>query len=621
MSLPFRQTSRFIFFAGLVILLLSRSFLCAQNDTLESGIASLNRIGCVIADSAIKITGTGSVHSNKALFNCETTLDEIDVNFRIQVDSLDASGDLFFAIGKYSGIAGTMIEFVGTDSTSVIRVNKLNILTPTFITQFVLPFVLEEGENYNIRVGKRVRSLVIEVISADSANVFYNDSLSYPVPFFGCLWGTPFVGCKAGTIYVRDFSLSTPLNKTPRLVVWGDSFSEGNSLPVAEQRFVSLIQDSIGHQNVTISARGGEASTTIHTRFYGELKWFTDSKYALVQIGVNDNNFSNWRNNMLVYLDTLKKSNIIPIIATLSPRADRLPFIAQVNNWIRTVYDGAYIDVSKAVSVSGTTWATGMGMTDSIHPTPAGHIAIYERIQLEAPYLFRENDPYTIDYFNEITYEAVNSYHEYSNATSFVTSTVGATLAIPVIPGETLFFRDTMDIPEINSIYHILPAPERPAAPTGPTVGGGVFDWTNNPAFLNASDYEFSTDAGSTWTTCVSKPLTVPGYSSILVRVKATATRFKSIPLLIEDIFIGIASAEQRTDVLVFPNPVVDRLTIKNIFEETELTIYAADGRAIKTILLENETNEINTEELSNGFYIFALRNKSMQKNFKILKK
>ncbi|MGZ4034473.1 MAG: GDSL-type esterase/lipase family protein [Bacteroidia bacterium] len=570
---------------------------------------------------AIHITGTGNVQLNKAFFHSETTLEEIDMHFRVRVDSVNSSGDFLYGIGKYSGIAGTMIEFGGTDSTSKILVYKLSGTTPTFITQFILPFNFTLGSNYDIRIGKRIRQLVIEVTSDDSINHFYNDSMYYPSPFFGCLWGTPFIGCESGTISVSDFSLTTPYNLSPRLSVWGDSFIEGNALSDVEQRYVSLIMDSIGHQNIAIMGRGGEASTGLDTRFPAESQWFGGSKYALLAIGVNDNNFSVWQNNTLKDLDTLKKRGIIPIIATLSPRSDRLAFIAQVNTWIRTVYDGPYIDLNKAISTTGGThWNTGMGVPDSIHPSVAGHLAIYNRILLEAPYIFRENDVYTIDFINETTNEPIIESNKYSPFSNFSSFSLGSMANILVIPGQYTYFKDTANIPGINSLFFILAPPPRPDPPSNPSITGGVYDWTNNSSFINVPDYEFSIDSGSSWTTCFEKPISSPGTTSLILRIKATSSNFKSDILNIGDISVNTSFAEQNK-ITVSPNPFDDKLIIEKITEETTFIFYATDGRIVKTGVLNNYLNTINTDELNSGFYIVALSGKHLKNNFKLMKK
>jgi lysophospholipase L1-like esterase len=605
-----------------LFLLWQQIHVCAQHSILESGLNSLSLTGCSNSGGVIGITGTGSIQSNKAYFSSETALDEIDMNFEVRVDTVSSTGAFRFGIGKYSGIAGTMVEFSGNLNSTNVIINRLNNTTPVFITQFPLPFNLVIGDTYKIRVGKRVRQLVVEVTSNDSTDYFIYDSLSYPAPYFGCLWGTPFIGCTTGKIGVTDFTLSTPLSTAPRLAVWGDSFIEGNALGSANERYVSLIKDSIGYNNVSIMGRGGETSASVNSRFSKEATWFKDSKYGLIAIGVNDNNFILWKNNILKHIDTLKKHNIIPIIATLSPRSDRLPFIAMVNSWIRNDYNGAYIDVGSAVSTaSASNWIPGMGMTDSIHPSVAGHQAIFDRIKIEAPYLFRDTSAFTINYFAETTNENVSASLIYSSQSDFNVYQAGSSLQIPVIPGETVFFRDTLSAPGINTLYDLLPLPVRPNAPSNPVTNPAnqTFDWTNNPLFPDVSDYEYSIDSGALWTTCFQKPIVNPGSATLMLRLKASNQNFKS-DVLFFDIGTGVLAFSPNS-FTAFPNPFSDVLSLQGAPEGSVFTIFSSEGRAVKSGVISSAQTVLNTEDLKAGFYILNLSAGNFDTNIKLIRK
>jgi lysophospholipase L1-like esterase len=594
-----------------------------QENLLEEGTDKLLLLGCTNNSGIINITGTGNIQSNKAYFGAETTLDEINMLFDVVVDSVNSNGDFRFGVGKYSGIAGTLVEFSGTDTTTNVIISKLNGTSPTFISQFPLPFHFNIGNEYKIRIGKKVRQLIIEVNTVDSVAHFFYDSLSYPTPFFGCLWGRPFIGCASGSISVNSFRLTTPFDLSPRVSVWGDSFVEANSLANVEDRYVSLIRDSIGFQNMAISGRGGESSTTINTRFSKESKWFKDSKYGIIAIGVNDVNFSTWKTNILRQIDTLKSHNIIPIITTLTPRADRLPFISLVNNWIRNSYNGAYIDLNRAVTTSSEThWLSGLALIDSIHPSAAGHLAIYERIKLEAPYIFRDSSAFTIDFVSETTFENLDSSLEVSTVSDFLNSTVGAMTPVNVIPGQTLFFRDTLIVPGIRMLYDILPVPLRPQMPTNPVADlvDNSFDWSNNPLFMNVGDYEFSVDSGATWTICSQKPIISPGTNTLKVRVKADSLHFKSEPLIINmQVPDAIASLSEE-NFNVFPNPFQDKLMFENIPDGAMMSMFGADGRHIYSETTHQDAFVINTDGLAAGLYFVTISTGQSVKTLKLIR-
>ncbi len=604
---------QFILFALLVI-----ENLPAQNIILENGIDKLNLMGSTIQDGEIRIVGTGNFFSNRASFPSETTLDEIDQIVEIKVLALDVNNTFHFSIGKQSWGAGTMVEFTGNTTSSLIKVDRMDNSNIINVKQYILPFNIVVGTKYTIRIGKRQRNLQIEITSSNDH--YYNDSLYYPTPFFGVLWGTPFIAGKDGEIGISNFTLSTPFNTSPRLAVWGDSFIEGSSLANYQDRYISLLQDSIGHQNVSIMGRGGENSSSLYTRFPMELKWFKNSKYALLAIGVNEGNFSSWESNTLKTIDSLKKNNIIPIIATLTPRFDRLPFISQVNYWIRNTYNGRYIDISKAVSPDDVSWLPGYNLADNVHPSVVGHQSIFERIKIDAPYLFMEN-VFSIDYINETTLESVSDSLEFSVNFNFITANLGNNTPNPVIPGTTMFVRDTTT--NGFAFYEKLLIPNRPDAPAATLPNTpATFDWIFNPNYVSILDYEYSNDNGNSWVTCFQKPIISIGSSELQLRIKATASNFKSPIQNLYNVFSNNVSAiGNDPNIMIYPNPVNDILTIENISEETNVRITLSDGHLIKSILLSDKVNTIYTDELKAGLYFISLASKSFTGNYKIIKK
>jgi hypothetical protein len=105
----------------------------------------------------------------------------------------------------------------------------------------------------------------------------------------------------------------------------------------------------------------------------------------------------------------------------------------------------------------------------------------------------------------------------------------------------------------------------------------------------------------------------------VQLRIKATDSSFRSLPLDV-DMTIGIVAFNQNSFINVYPNPVMDKLTIDNITEGSMLDVYSADGRKVKSLLLENGTTIINTDDLKSGFYIFLINNSKYEQRFKILK-
>ncbi|MGQ0827517.1 MAG: hypothetical protein ACT4ON_03875 [Bacteroidota bacterium] len=221
----------------IVILVLFLGHLNAQN-VLDSGISKLNLTGCCINGGAIEITGNGNTQQHKAYYSSETVLEEIDQVYDVKIISLDVNGIFKFGIGKQAYLAGTYVEFFGNDSSTSILVYRMDNTTLLFEKRYELPFKISLGQTYTIRIAKRIKNLIFEISNTTTTDHYLNDSLSYPTPFFGALWGVPFIACHSGTISVSEFSLTTPFNKSPRLSVLGDSFIEVSNISFTGNQLV-----------------------------------------------------------------------------------------------------------------------------------------------------------------------------------------------------------------------------------------------------------------------------------------------------------------------------------------------------------------------------------------------
>ena len=585
--------------------------------TLEKGIQSLTLTGATLKNSILEIEGNGSIHNNKAVSPSETVLEEIDLSFRVEVSAFDNNGSFRYGLGKQSYLAGTYIEIWGNPTKSKITVNRMDNTSLIPVKEYELPFLIVPGEIYNIKLCKRIRKLIVELSS--NQNHFLTDTLIYPSPFFGLAWGTPFVACANGIISISDYELSTPFNLHPRLAAWGDSFIEGSSLDSDTLRYISLIKDSIGHENIAIMGRGGENTGSMTNRFASELNWFEGSTYALLAIGVNDMDFNTWKTNVTDYANLVKKRGIIPVLVTLTPRSDRNSFISQANNWIRTAYNGAYVDFSKVVSTDNINWIAGTCMKDQIHPTAGSHQNFFYRITEEAPYLFRDFKVFSIDYENERSIEKVMKTIQYSPLSNFSTVEAGFDTSITLTPGKDLYFRSTAP-DKIKFIYDILLVPQRPAAPMSSGVfTAGIFNWEKTPGFDNVSDYEYSTDDGNSWVTCSEKPIKNNTFEAMDVRVKAGSKNFRSLPLHI-GLLTSIAQQQPNT-FSIYPNPVKNMLTIDHVKESCQVSLYTSEGRLVEVVKLINGTNTISMESLPQGIYMLVIHTESgKSSSLKVLK-
>jgi hypothetical protein len=225
---------------------------------------------------------------------------------------------------------------------------------------------------------------------------------------------------------------------------------------------------------------------------------------------------------------------------------------------------------------------------------------------------------YTIDFIGETTSEIVPATDEYSANSNMSAATSGAGAKITITPGQNLYLRTKATTASFASLVQMLSVNYRPTSPVNPTVNdaANTFDWTNNSGFPDISQYEYSVDNGSTWLPCTVKPVNVGNVNLatgfVQVRIKATATSFKSQALISYAAYtssnVGLGEL-QANGIHWYPNPAKDILVIKNIQGTADLSIWSMEGQLIKTIHLENSSNEINVSDLPGGMYILKIQN------------
>ncbi len=322
----------------------------------------------------------------------ETTLEEISIAVSFTVTRVGTFLDpVSVDVGKDASLAGTSVNLVSNGWSTKLFISKLNRSEKTLVKTFTLPFSLSVGKTYEFIVTKDVRTLKISV--SNGRRVFTDDSLSYPTPFFGLLWGKPFVKHSGDSVKLIDYKLYSGTAKPdPLMAVWGDSFIEGSSLNSASDRYIAKVQSELGHSEVAIMGRGGESSSSVQNRFRSEVAWLSGARYAYIALGANDTYFPEWKANISSMIAAVKRNGMIPILATLAPRADRMDFIRDANAWIRTAKATGLVkhvvDLASIVSTSNGEWRQGMDLPDHVHPTRQAHQLIFQEFKRVVPDLF-----------------------------------------------------------------------------------------------------------------------------------------------------------------------------------------------------------------------------------------
>lgn len=354
-----------------------------QIGLLQNRLADLTLTGWYNNAPYIEAVGDGVFANNRAVFPANTVVSELDVYGKLRPIEV-GSGGLEFGVARRSYLAGTAVTIGNNGATSFLKIYRLETDTPILAGTFTLPFLVEVGATYQIRVGKRQAQLLVEVWK--DTGEYYSKTDWYQTspdnPNFGGCWGHPTFYAVTGKIQAHSFDMITTLPTNGKLVAWGDSYIEASTLGVDRSgSYINLFRSRIGEDNVAALGRGGETDITVSNRFDWELDWFRNCKYAYLALGVNNTDYDLW---LAAYKDLISKvrtKGLIPILATVTANTNgsNLSILSQQNDWIRNVSGEIYVDVHKAVSAGGSAWKPGTVMPDGIHPTLLGHQFIFNR--------------------------------------------------------------------------------------------------------------------------------------------------------------------------------------------------------------------------------------------------
>jgi hypothetical protein len=225
---------------------------------------------------------------------------------------------------------------------------------------------------------------------------------------------------------------------------------------------------------------------------------------------------------------------------------------------------------------------------------------------------------YSIDFANERTVETVPAGNEYSASPDMTGSVAGADAAIPLTPGNDVFFRVSHTASSFSSEVSHLIVPMRPVLTTeaGDTIQGDFFtaavDFHGDATGFDASDID-ATNASVTLTDPLTIKVVPVATGEISIRVKANAitagnfasavfsTYYKEIVSTIPDVI------DLKDYIKVYPSPVNNLLTVeagKNFRLPAEIVLVDGNGVIFirKTIVSSPVTMDMT--DFAHGLYI-----------------
>jgi len=360
-----------------------------KTENLINGTDKLSLIGWTYSNGIVQSQNTG--WDNFAFYNVNLNEDK----FTLAVKLKDISGgDFEMGIGKRASISGTAVTLAKEGLNSYVKFYQLSDAsnpTESTGTKQTLPFDLSSNRDYMLSIAKNVNDFTVNVIS-DIGEEF---EFTTNTPAIGSKWGYPSIWSIVGQCEASEFDYSMPYvqNRDPKLLIFGDSFIEGNSITAdKDKRYAALLADDLDIEQTLLLGKGGETTTSLLGRFYQQVDWYEDAKYCLLAIGTNDTVFATYQTNINLMVAYLKSKNIIPILVTVTYRgdSDNSAFITQTNPWVRSLGE-RFIDMSLAVTETGdeTSWRAGFQLGDLVHPSIIGHDYMYRRILFDSQFLLK----------------------------------------------------------------------------------------------------------------------------------------------------------------------------------------------------------------------------------------
>ena len=146
-------------------------------------------------------------------------------------------------------------------------------------------------------------------------------------------------------------------------------------------------------------------------------------------------------------------------------------------------------------------------------------------------------------------------------------------------------------------------------------------DVTFNEAgtFVNGTKYTL-TQNGTTGTGVWIHFYNVPGITGEAIPTgptnltgvnKISYSQYYLIPRIAADLGTGISQYLTENDVVVYPNPVADQLTVSlrtNAFQVSDLAVYDINGKLILSQSVSDNQIHVNAQQLSSGHYFLRLR-------------
>lgn len=312
-----------------------------------------------------------------------------------QITPLSFNDSLFEAgIGKtthnrYTGV--TIYATLAKDGNgSYLKVYQYNYNTSQYdeVTgkRVTLTEEIATGKEYFVKIVKKTNTASeISIYALNSEGAIIGETSSDNYQF----WGAATCMIYNGSAQFENINFSYPKLPIPCISVVGDSFVEGGTMSTKTNRWVGMLKTLVGEKNCIVMGRGGASLLADNVRLFEQIRK-CNAAYVILESVANDDSFSYWLAGLQILLRLCEANNATPILTTYTPLVNAssaaISKMNSVNEWVRNS-GYKYLDINKALSDDGVTYKEGYYLPDGVHPSQAGHLAIFNRLKVDCPYL------------------------------------------------------------------------------------------------------------------------------------------------------------------------------------------------------------------------------------------
>ena len=139
---------------------------------------------------------------------------------------------------------------------------------------------------------------------------------------------------------------------------------------------------------------------------------------------------------------------------------------------------------------------------------------------------------------------------------------------------------------------------------TGTFANGTKYTLTQNGQSGNGVWIHFYNISGITGEAIPTTPVNLTGVNKI------SYSQYYLIPRVAADLGTGLPQYLTENDIVVYPNPVSDQLTVSlrtNAFQVTNMTVYDINGKLVRTQSVSDNQIVMNAQQLASGNYFLRL--------------